>query len=379
MHTRRAIQIFNGPGAGNIGDELMMHGMWRHIPEDFHLHLILHENAQFQRQPYPARFSLERIELPAVRFELEGAEDSPGLLAGTTLITDVEGWGWPLGFLAPRMRYFRERGLPVDAVGIGADFLVTEEGRRLFKEEFVGVRSWTVRDDAGRDALIDAGVEAARVAVGADWAWLFEPPQDYAVWAEGALAATGIRAGEPLLVVNLFWQGEGESLPIWGDIAATLDRLHSGHGVQILFFCNECRHPGFDRTASEAVQALMTAPSAVMPNLYYAPGEAIAVLRHATVTLGQRYHFCVESVLAGTSPVNLGRSPKIAGLCRELGLTPCGSLQTLDREELFAAVTDAIAERGMRIAALQRTREKLAARALRNLDFFRLWYGYPAA
>ncbi|MFN0102585.1 MAG: polysaccharide pyruvyl transferase family protein [Bryobacteraceae bacterium] len=375
----KAIQIFNGLGAGNIGDELMMHGMWRELPADFPLHIFLHENSRLQRQPYPERFQYRTLALPPSGFELDAVDDAPGLLAGTTSVTDSEGWGWPLAFLAPRIQYFRNRGLPVDAVGVGVDFLVTPEGRRLFTDHFSTIRSWTVRNTSSREALIEAGIEPVRIEVGADWAWLYEPPQDYAAWAAAYLTSLGLRPHEPLLIVNLFWQGEGFSLPIWREIACVLDHLQRQEGLQMAFFCNECRHPGFDRTAVEAIQAHMRGPSTLIPNLYFAPGEAVAILRHAAATLGQRYHFCVESVLAETIPVNLGRSPKIAGLCEELGIAPCGSLESIDQDELYAAITGAIHERAPRIALLQEKRRELAARARHNLDFFRLWYGYPDA
>jgi hypothetical protein len=378
MPIRKAIQIFNGPGAGNIGDELMMHGMWANLPEDLRLHVFLHENSRGQRQPYPPQHTYTAIELPPPTFELDGIADAPGLLAGTTSITDVEGWEWPIGFLAPRMQYFQDRGLPMDAVGIGADFLITPQGRQLFSNHFRGVRSWTVRNEASREALLDAGVEPARVAVGADWAWLYQSPRDYAPWAAEYLEELGLRIGEPLLIVNLFWQGQGRSLPIWNDIAAVLDRLQTKDGLQIAFFCNEVRHPGFDRTAVETIQTFMQTPSTLIPNHYFAPGEAIALLRHATATLGQRYHYCVESVLAETVPVNMGRSPKIAGLCEELGMPTYGSLAAIDQDELAAAITTAIAGRTASVAALQEKRHKLARRALRNLDFLRLFYGDSA-
>jgi len=373
---RKAIHIFNGPGAGNIGDELMLHGLARELPADFELRMFLHANHALQRQPYPARFAIQTIQMQSAPLELSGNGGYGGLLAGTTAVTDIEGWGWPLAFLAPRLQYFWDRGLPVDAVGVGVDFLVTDEGRRLFTSHFRNVRSWTVRNAVARDALIDLDIFDARIRVGADWAWLYESPCDYEPWSREYLTQLGFQLGEPLLIVNLFWQGQGLRFPIWADVAAVLDQLHIREGFQIAFFCNECRHPDFDRTASEAVQLLMKAPSILIPNLYYSPGEAIAILRHATATIGQRYHFCVESVLAETVPINLGRSPKIAGLCEELGLKTVGSLESIDREELLSATINAVHDRADRIAQLQEKRAALTARAHHNLDFFRLWYGY---
>jgi polysaccharide pyruvyl transferase WcaK-like protein len=370
-HTlSKAVQIFNGLGAGNIGDELMMHGMWPEVPRDIELYIILHENSRQQRQPYPPRFQYSTISLPPQPFELAHAPAAPGLLAGTTSITDAEGWGWPLDFLAPRVRHFTDRGLPVDAVGVGVDFLTTPEGRRLFGEAFRDIRSWSVRNDTAREALLDLGVPAERIVVGADWAWLYLPPQDYGNWAEEYLTSLGLRVREPLLIVNLFWQGQGEVLPIWPTVAAALDRLYKEQGLQIAFFCNECRHPGFDREAAEFVRAGMRSPSTLIPNLYYGPGEAIAILQHATVTLGQRYHFCVESVLGATVPVVLGRSPKIAGLCEELGIAPLGSLEHVDEEEICATVRDSIRRRDDLLRLLAEKRTALTERARHNFDLF---------
>lgn len=374
MTSRAAVAIFNGLGAGNIGDEMMFHGFAREFPAGIDLRVFVHENSARQRQPYPERFEYQAISLPPASFELDGSPLCPGLLVGTTLITDVEGAGWPLGFLAPRLRHFAAHGLPVDATGIGADFLVTGEGRQLFQQHFRSIRSWTVRNDVSRDALLDAGVDSSNVAVGADWAWLYEPPVDHSAWAGSYLTGLGLQVGEPLLAVNLFWQNQGDGLPIWADIAAVLDRLHFFAGYQIAFFANECRHPGFDRTAAERVRTLMRAPATLIPNLYFSPGEAIAILRHATITLGQRYHFAVESVVAETVPVLLGRSPKIAGLAAELGLRTVGSLDRLDRDELEVAIASVSLNRGSEVARLQAARRELAVRALRNLDFVRHHY-----
>jgi polysaccharide pyruvyl transferase WcaK-like protein len=322
MQFRSAFQILNGLGAGNIGDEYMMHAFWEQLPPGFHLHVALFGESHRQRQPYPERF---RYYLHTPNgIENEWVRDMPGLLAGTTSITDVEGWGWPLSFEAPRLQHFHDLGLPVDAVGVGVDSLVTPEGRSLFARHFLPVRSWTVRDDSGRNALLDLGVDPVRVAVGADFAWLYEPAHDYSTWARDYWQSLGVRTDEPLLVMNLFWQGQGEALPIWSDIASVLDELRLRDGLQIAFLCHECRHPNFDREAAETVQARMTQSSILVPNEYFAPGEVIALLRHATVTVGQRYHYCIASVAAETVTVSLGRAPKTASLNRELGLTACG-------------------------------------------------------
>ena len=166
--------IANGLGAGNIGDELMFRAFWRHVPHSWRFDVPLFPESKRQRAPYPPEHRYLDVNFAGVE-EPEAA----GLLAGTTLITEAEGVDWPLRFLARRLDRFRELGLPVDVVGGGVDRLWRRESRQLFACSFLpAVRSWTVRADADRDALLDLGVPDSAVLTGADWGWLYEPAID---------------------------------------------------------------------------------------------------------------------------------------------------------------------------------------------------------
>jgi polysaccharide pyruvyl transferase WcaK-like protein len=373
MQFRSAFQIWNGLGAGNIGDDLMASAFWRQVPEEFTLHVALCELNGRQRERYPERYRYYAQQASPI--EHGWVRDMPGLLVGGTCITDTEGWGWPLQFLSPRLRHFFDRGLPVDALAIGADHLTTPEGRDLFSKHFLPVRSWTVRNEVAREALLELNVHPERIRVGADWSWLYQPAGDFRCWAAELWTSLGIRLDEPLIVVNVFCQSQGQ-LPSqsWQAIARTLDDLHAKESFQAAFFCNECRHPGFDRSASEAVQSMMRAPSIVVPNEYYSPAEVIALLGHATLALCQRYHFCISSVLAGTVAVNLGRAPKISALREELSVPLCGSLAHTDSDELTHTILSTMKNRREIIQLQQAARQILARRAGRNLDFFKLFY-----
>ena len=97
----------------------------------------------------------------------------------------------------------------------------------------------------------------------------------------------------------------------------------------------------------------MERPSFVVPPDYYTPDEALALLAGAAVTLSCRYHFTVQSVLAGTVPVTLARSAKMTDLLDELGGAPVGTLERVDAgavaEEIGRAWTGGTAsERGCR-------------------------------
>src|SRR5581483_3604911 len=193
----------------------------------------LADAARHQHAPYP----------PPHRYVDVGhgtAAGVPGLLVGTTPVTENEGLGWPLTYLSEALRPFRERRLPIHALGVGVDALESRKALRLFRRTFEPVTSWVVRSDRCRDALLSMGVSGDRIAVGADWAWLHTPAQDLGDWAAGVWRSLGVDLDRPLLVanvVNLRWRRRA----IKRRVAAALDRAASRMDAAIAFFCNECR------------------------------------------------------------------------------------------------------------------------------------------
>jgi len=372
----RAFQICVGLGAGNVGDELMAGAFWRHLPDGISLDVPLFPEAVRHRGGYPPRHRYRAV-------DPHGNENAdvtvPGLLVGATPVAEAEGLDWPLRFLAPRLRHFHDRGLPVDALGVGVEPLAAPEAKALFADAFLPIRSWTVRSAACRDALLALGVAPAAVKIGADWAWLHTPQNDRRDWAAAHLRRHGIDPARPLLVanvVNMVWRDRDAARRA---IAAALDAAAARHGLQIAFLCNECRDGDFfDRAAARALAALMRAPAVVLPNLYHAPDEAVALLRHAAVTIGERYHFVVESVLAGTVPVSIPRGAKMRSLATELAIDAVGSVADVAEAELTAAIDRALAERPSRLRILAERQRELALRAAGNLDLLRALSPYAA-
>ena len=294
----------------------------------------------------------------------------PGLLVGDTPVTDTLGPGWPLRFLAPRLDAFHAAGLPVDALGIGVEPLRSHEGRALFTASFLPIRSWTVRSERCRLSLLELDVDPSRVTVGCDWAWLYRARQDRSDWARGVLRAAGWDGRAPLVlanVVNEIWSGSAQAKSA---LARALDRLAAG-GAAVAFFCQEMR-PGafFDQAAAAEVRTSMTERSFLVPPEYYTPDEALALVSLASVTLSSRYHFTVQSVLAGVVPVTLARSAKMTGLLDELGLDPAGTLDHVEEAAVARALGRALDTGAALRPRLRSLRDRLAARAARNLD---LW------
>jgi polysaccharide pyruvyl transferase WcaK-like protein len=363
----KAFQICNGLGAGNVGDEIMARAFWNLLPADVALTIALLPESERHRQPYPA----QHLYVPVDWNGNENAEaNMPGLLVGATPVTEGEGLHWPMEFLAPRLLHFHGFSLPVDAIGVGVDHLSSAAAKSIFYEAFRPIRSWTVRSGFCRDALISLGVSESAVRVGADLAWAYTADRHLDDWADGVWRSAGIDPSRPLLVANFVNMQWRERTQTRAAIAAAIEEASIRFGLQIAFFCNECRSGDFfDFAAASEFAALMRPPVAFVPNEYYAPAEAIALLRRATVTVGQRYHFIVETVLAGSVPVAIVRGQKMLGLSAELPTPVGGSVEETDRDTLFEAIENALDHRDELIVQLESVRCELARRAATDLSF----------
>jgi ADP-heptose:LPS heptosyltransferase/polysaccharide pyruvyl transferase WcaK-like protein len=360
----RAFQIYNGLGAGNIGDELMARAFWDRLPGGIQLDIPLAPESAGQHDLYPAQHRY-------LSDQDEGEAPLPGLLVGDTPVTAAEGLGWPLNVLAPRLLRFHRAGYPVDALGVGVDCLDEyPDARRIFEQSFAPIRSWTVRSAGCMEALLALGVPASRIRLGADWAWLYRPRRDMRDWAAASWRRWGVDPDRPLLVanvVNMLWR---ENTATRQGLAAALREAALRFGLQIALFCNESR-PGefFDYAAAGEIAALVDLPHVLVPNEYYSPDEALALLAFATVTVGQRYHFIVESVLAGTVPIGVLRGQKMDSLSRDLRFPVGGSVEQVGREQLFQTIAQAIEQRASLLEQLAARRLELAHRAENNLSF----------
>jgi polysaccharide pyruvyl transferase WcaK-like protein len=363
----RAFQIATGLGAGNIGDELMARALWQQLPGQVSLEVALFPESQRQHEPYPPPHQYLAV-------DWDGNENRearmPGLLAGATPVTEAEGLHWPLRFLAPRLQHFHKLGQPVDAVGVGVDWLQGAEALALFREHFSPIRSWTVRSFDCRQALLSMGVPESRIRVGADLAWLYRPRCGLDGWAKEFWTRLGIDAERPLLianVVNMFWRN---ALQARRNIASGLDYASRRFDLQIAFFCNECRDGKFfDFEAAREIAGLMSSPATLVPNEYYSPDEAMAIIGCASVAVAQRYHFIVQAVLAGVPPVGILRGQKMKTLAAELAVPVGGSVEQVDRDRLDSAIVEAIENRSAVLSRTEEARRRLTQRAALNLSF----------
>jgi ADP-heptose:LPS heptosyltransferase/polysaccharide pyruvyl transferase WcaK-like protein len=369
-----AIQISTGLGAGNIGDELMAEAFWQQASTGLRLDVALFPAAAARRVAYSRHHRYRPV-------DWHGNENAdaklPGLLVGGTPVADAEGTHFPLAFIARRLECFHDAQQPVDAVGVGVETLTTAEGRMLFERAFLPIRSWSVRSEACRQRLLALGCAAEAVHVGADWAWLFKPSRDLRGWAETTWQSFGLRPGEPLILVNVVHMNWQQCDAQRRALAASLNRLARQGGFRIGLFCNEVRDGAFfDMAAARALATHLAREPIFVPNLYWSPDEAVALTARAQLTLGQRYHFALQSVLAGVLSVTIPRGEKQRDLAADVGIRQVGSMTDIDADELLAALEEELHARPTRLAVLAERRREMEWRAAGNLDLLRHFEPY---
>jgi polysaccharide pyruvyl transferase WcaK-like protein len=364
----KAHLIFNGLGAGNIGDEAMFAGFLNAVYPQMQMTVeVFDAEAPIIQTLFRDYTYLSYTDNKSC---LDAALDADVvLIVGDTPIMEDWGLEWPMGFQSRRIDQIKSHGKTVHALGVGVDHLYSQEGRQLFKNSYSYVSSWTVRSESCREALLDLGVSAEHIRVASDFAWLFQPVLEDRNWAKDFLNRSGIDTNKPVLginVVNERWPGVTKSKK---EIAYALDNISREIGIQILFLCNETREGDyFDREASRQVASLMNAKAIIM-NTYFTPSRMTALISFCTLAISQRYHFTALSVLAGTPVLSFARGQKLNSLVREFNETPVGNMDDINGADLYARAMNSLNERGEIRNRQQFVRATLAARAHKNLFF----------
>ena len=357
-----------GLGAGNSGDDAMFLAAYPHLVPDFALNTEIHSLER--AGVFPRGVGYLDVKNPqAIEESIRSA--SLVLLNAGTPVMDQWGLEWPLVANARKLRLCHQLEKPVHAVGIGVDRLKNPEGLKIFRDSYSPIASWTVRSAHCQTALLQMGVPAEKIEVGADWAWLLSP-EVKRQWADEWLRNCGAESGKVNVGVNLvneIWQDNVEIKKTW---AALLDRLIEKHDAQVFFFCNESR-PGdyFDWAAATEVHRKMRHPSILVARRYYEPAQMISLLSHMQVTISQRYHFTLFSVLADVYPISLQRGQKMKGLNQELELPFVGDMTHIKERGIEKGIEAVLEDAEAKLQPLRRYRRHLERRAAKNLSLVR--------
>ncbi len=366
--TIRVHQLDTGLGSGNTGDDAMFLAAQARLESEFELSTEIHSLKRTQVLPQEVRYlSVE----DSGATEASIRESDMVFLIGDTPVMDQWGLAWPLLANAGKLRLCHELGKPVHALGVGVDRLQDPEGLRIFQEAYLPIASWSVRSEHCKQALLEMGVTDEKIVVGADWAWLLRPQID-SEWAGEVLQKAGASTSKLPIGVNLvneIWKDDVEMKKAWGSL---LDRLIEKYDAQVFFFCNESREGDyFDQAAAAKVRERMRHPSIMVPSHYYEPEQMISLLSCMQLTLSQRYHFTLFSVLADVYPISIHRGQKMEGLNQELDLPFVGDMTHLDEESMEREIEAVLSDAEAKMGPLRMRRKHLETRAMNNLSLVR--------
>lgn len=343
--NRKLHLLFNGLGSGNIGDEAMFVAFADRYGLPSGTTVEVSDPSHPIIKTLPDRYTYTDWR-DNDRNNQSAKASRAGLLVGNTPVMCEWGLDWPMRALSARLSFFHSEGIPVHAVGVGVDDVRDPEAREIFRSAFLPIASWTVRSPQCRSALLDLGVLPEKIVVAADLAWLFSPDIADRPWAEDFWKKRGIDLSRPLLGVNVVNERWADRPEVKRAIAWALDRLITETGMQVAFLCNETREGAyFDAGAAKDVIGMMNRESVLVPNFYFTPSQMIALLSACTITLSQRYHFTIFSILAETVPLSFSRGQKMTSLLSELEDIPVGTMETCDPEALTERIGEALTDR----------------------------------
>ncbi len=365
IHSTRVHQLDTGLGSGNTGDDAMFMAACAHLPPEFELTTEVHALERTPIWPRGIRY-LSIADEQAIERSIRASDLI--LIMGNTPIMEAWGLQWPLQANDKKLQLCHGLGKPVHAVGVGIDRLENPEALRLFQKSYPQIASWSVRSVQCKSALEEMGIEGEKIVVGADWAWLLQL-QINSDWAQDFIAGLGARQSGVRIginVVNEMWQAQHQQKAEW---AALLDLLIEKHDAEVFFFCNESRSGGYyDKAAAEEVQAAMRHSSFLLADHYYTPDEAISLISKMHITISERYHFTLFSVLSDVYPISIRRGQKMQALSQDLNLPFAGDMERIDKEHIVALVERVLQDPESHLHPLRLRRKQLEYRARNNFS-----------
>ncbi|MCK4872984.1 MAG: polysaccharide pyruvyl transferase family protein [Phycisphaerales bacterium] len=355
--------LFNGLGAGNIGDEAMFAGfcaIFEMAPGstvevfDANAPIVCTLPGEYAYITWTDESACDR----AIR------EAELILLVGDTPVSELHGIHWPLLPIGARIRRAIDLGKQVDAVAVGVDHLRDPQARRVFAERYAAIRSWTTRSGDCRRALRDLGVDEARIAVAADLAWVCPTgeAQDHRPFPSDS---------RPAIAVNIVGEDWAHDRERTLTTASALDDVSRQGDAQIVFVCNETRAGDtFDLEMSRRVAAHMRTGPAVIEARYVSPAEQIALIRRCCAVLSQRYHLGLMGVLAGRPVALFSRGHKLRQLIGDLGAPDIGPHDAPIAGRIVAGAMRLLHEHESILRSQQAARSRLTERVRRNASRF---------
>jgi polysaccharide pyruvyl transferase CsaB len=284
-------------GAGNVGDELLTRSMVHELRALDAVPVI----ASRDPRATAALHGVESVPWgPKGRSSL-GAVDGVCLGPGGILQDSSSLWSLPAHLAAPSLA--RRRGLPVAAIGVGAEPLRRRSSAWLLRRTLRGSTVVT-RDPESSACLAAAGISAT---TGADVVFGLEfvdaPPANEIVVSVGGSVRSGLVSPASRRI---------ESAPT-EEIASAVDRLAAALDATVVL----TRFRGErDGVAAREIAELMAAPTEILgPDV----DEHVRRVSGARLVISSRYHPLVLAARSGVGAIAVSSQAKVQSLVAQLG------------------------------------------------------------
>ena len=198
-------------------------------------------------------------------------------------------WAW-------QVWWAKELGKPMFIYATGVGPLKTWLGKWLTRWSYDYASGITVRDHRSLDNLVELGVDAKKIEVTADPAFLFKPSEEEKT-----------REARTYLISLRPWLNQNKAL-VEG-FTKVLLKLKAEKNAKFTFVCMQSIRE-HDRQIAEPV-ARRVGGVLVEPRDFT---ELVGLLEQAEFAIGMRYHFLIAAMIAKTPTLALSYSPKVQSL-----------------------------------------------------------------
>lgn len=355
-------------GAGNIGDDAVLHGIVQV--------LCIACPAAILTVGTPGGKNLDGFALSPGFVDIQNWYELGAAIGscdcfvsgGGTLIGDELNLGFPLGYNNHLISRAKCYGKTVAMLGIGANTLGHAQSEKVARRILSLCDLVTVRDARSREVCLGLGADPNHTVTTADPAFLLQPTEtDRTRRVKDSLRQKGRLFG--INVVNEAWSDLGEYKRA---IARAVGQLAAKYHCTPVFFCNEIRQgAAYDMEANRATAALLHCDHEILDPVYYCPGEMIDIISTFEFVLAMRMHALIFAAVAGVPFVGVSRVDKVDNFMHQFGLQSSGSVSSCDSSLIVADMKKLLDDRDAHLRHVAAQVDRLRQQCLQNIDLIR--------
>jgi len=353
----RKVAISGYYGFQNIGDEAVLYSMLQALNTQGGVEaLVFSNNPEFTEKQYAVE-SLNRWKLASIG---KGLMKSDMLLSGGgSLLQDVTGPRSLIYYLGVALlAKLLGKKVVFYAQGIGP--VTTPGGKFLVKWIANKVDLITVRDEGSKKLLQQLGVRRPAIKVTADAVLAIDKDKVAREAAAKLLEDLGVSLdGPPIIGISLRdWKNAANYKKA---VAKTCDRLiEKGYRVMFIPF----HFPGDIAPGRDTIRMMEHGEEAILFKQQTNVEEMLGLLAPLHMIIGMRLHSLIMAAVMGVPIIGLSYDPKVDSFMKLAGQPLAGRAETIDGEQLWHVVQEALEHREEDLPEYLRIIQELREKAL---------------